>query len=256
MLIHACSHQAKDAHVGAVKSYSLPPAPQAPALPADLAGELSAWDAAEPTFTASAAPAAESDAAVDGNKADALRLELRGLRDSFGTADAQRRKLEGEVEAIRDDRARLKEALIETTRRIDAAATRVDEGQKRLDTLTGSEDAIRRSLAARREVLGEILAVLQRHEVVASAVNDARDILGDPHFRDRTLVELTGSDVLGRVLMPGPVLHLAGSGEPVYDGVPAIGQHTDEVLAGMLGLDDADRGRLRAAGVTAARRPR
>ncbi|KAH7922512.1 hypothetical protein BV22DRAFT_1017142, partial [Leucogyrophana mollusca] len=40
---------AKDAHVGAVKAYSLPPAPKAPALPADLASELSAYDAAEPT---------------------------------------------------------------------------------------------------------------------------------------------------------------------------------------------------------------
>lgn len=114
-------------------------------------------------FVVSASSAAQSDGpAVDPGKADALRLELRGLRDSFGTADTQRRKLESEVEAIRDDRARLKGALIDTTRRIDAAAGAIDEGQKRLDTLTGSEDAIRRSLAARREVLGEILAVLQR----------------------------------------------------------------------------------------------
>ena len=56
--------QAKDAHVGVVKAYALPPAPQPPALPADLAGELSAWDAAEPTFAAQAAPAAgEGEAA-------------------------------------------------------------------------------------------------------------------------------------------------------------------------------------------------
>ena len=41
--------QAKDAHVGAVKAYSLPPKPQPPALPTDLASELAAYDAAEPT---------------------------------------------------------------------------------------------------------------------------------------------------------------------------------------------------------------
>ncbi|TBU41232.1 ATP synthase complex subunit H-domain-containing protein [Dichomitus squalens] len=51
----------KDAHVGVVKNYSLPPAPQAPALPADLAGELSAWDAAEPTFAAASAKPAEGE---------------------------------------------------------------------------------------------------------------------------------------------------------------------------------------------------
>ncbi|KAF8637091.1 hypothetical protein AX17_002996 [Amanita inopinata Kibby_2008] len=41
---------AKDAHVGVVKSYSLPPTPKAPTLPTDLATELSAYDALEPTL--------------------------------------------------------------------------------------------------------------------------------------------------------------------------------------------------------------
>ncbi|KAF6749611.1 ATP synthase complex subunit H-domain-containing protein [Ephemerocybe angulata] len=59
---------AKDAHVGAVKAFALPPAPKAPTLPADLAAELSAYDAAEPvpasTVSASAdAPAHESTGA-------------------------------------------------------------------------------------------------------------------------------------------------------------------------------------------------
>ena len=56
--------QAKDAHVGVVKAYALPPVPQPPTLPADLAGELSAWDATEPTFAAQAAPAAEGEVAA------------------------------------------------------------------------------------------------------------------------------------------------------------------------------------------------
>jgi crotonobetainyl-CoA:carnitine CoA-transferase CaiB-like acyl-CoA transferase len=77
----------------------------------------------------------------------------------------------------------------------------------------------------------QILGVLEQHEVVCSAVNDARDITEDRHFLDRTLVELTGSDVLGRVLMPGPVLHLSRWTGPSYDGVPGVGEHTEEVLA-------------------------
>lgn len=40
--------QPKDAHIGIVKAYALPPSPAPPALPADLAGELAAYDAAEP----------------------------------------------------------------------------------------------------------------------------------------------------------------------------------------------------------------
>ncbi|MFD0658793.1 CaiB/BaiF CoA transferase family protein [Thermocatellispora tengchongensis] len=53
----------------------------------------------------------------------------------------------------------------------------------------------------------EILEVLERHEVVAAPVNDARDIAGDPHFAERTLVELRDTP-LGRALMPGPILRL------------------------------------------------
>ncbi len=58
--------QLKDAHVGVVKNYALPPTPQAPTLPADLAGELSAWDAAEPTVATAAKPATEEPAGPTG----------------------------------------------------------------------------------------------------------------------------------------------------------------------------------------------
>jgi crotonobetainyl-CoA:carnitine CoA-transferase CaiB-like acyl-CoA transferase len=82
----------------------------------------------------------------------------------------------------------------------------------------------------------EVLKILDEYEVVCSQVNDASDIVADPHFRERTLVELTGSEALGRVLMPGPVLHLEGETRPTYHGVPSLGEHTDEVLA-ELGYD-------------------
>ncbi|KAI0798169.1 ATP synthase complex subunit H-domain-containing protein [Abortiporus biennis] len=61
---------AKDAHVGAVKQYSLPPVPKAPVLPADLASELAAYDASEPTVVAQAAPAAAAGAEQVGTGAD------------------------------------------------------------------------------------------------------------------------------------------------------------------------------------------
>jgi crotonobetainyl-CoA:carnitine CoA-transferase CaiB-like acyl-CoA transferase len=85
----------------------------------------------------------------------------------------------------------------------------------------------------------EILDVLDKFEVVCSQVNDASDIVEDEHFLQRTLVELTGVEALGRVLTPGPVLHVKDYAGPVYDGVPSIGEHTEEVLTGLLGLDGA-----------------
>ncbi|WP_181311715.1 CaiB/BaiF CoA transferase family protein [Nocardioides campestrisoli] len=91
------------------------------------------------------------------------------------------------------------------------------------------------------------LEILERYEVVAAAVNDAKDVTEDPHFSERTLVDLAGT-VFGKALMPGPILHVKDYAGPVYDGVPSIGEHTREVLVGDLGLtpdavaDLAERG--------------
>jgi crotonobetainyl-CoA:carnitine CoA-transferase CaiB-like acyl-CoA transferase len=97
----------------------------------------------------------------------------------------------------------------------------------------------------------EILKILDEYEVVASPVNDSRDIVEDPHFLERTLVPLVGNDVLGSVLMPGPVLHMRGYEGPTYDGVPSIGQHTSEILA-EFGVPAADIESLQARSAISA----
>jgi crotonobetainyl-CoA:carnitine CoA-transferase CaiB-like acyl-CoA transferase len=93
-----------------------------------------------------------------------------------------------------------------------------------------------------------VLRVLDEYEVVCAAVNDARDVVADPHFRERTLVELTGNSVLGPALMPGPILHLAHYPGPSYHGVPELGEHTSEVLADWLGLSETRLAELVASG--------
>ncbi len=88
----------------------------------------------------------------------------------------------------------------------------------------------------------DVLADLYAHEVVAAPVNDARDIVEDPHFQERTLVELSNT-VLGSALMPGPVLRMGEYAGPLYQGVPTIGQHTDSALGELLEIssDELDR---------------
>lgn len=101
-------------------------------------------------------------------------------------------------------------------------------------------------VASRRR--DEVLAVFDEYEVVSSAVNDSSDIVADPHFRARTLVPLVGS-MLGDVLVPGPILRLDGQARTRYEGVPGIGEHTDQVLIEVLSLDADSRAALHAAGV-------
>ncbi|MCZ4078058.1 CoA transferase [Rhodococcus sp. H36-A4] len=95
----------------------------------------------------------------------------------------------------------------------------------------------------------EVLATLGKFEVVSAAVNDASDVVQDPHFLERTLVEITGNDVLGKVLMPGPVLHMKSYDGPVYDGVPGIGEHTAEILSTELSLTPEHLAELSGRGV-------
>jgi crotonobetainyl-CoA:carnitine CoA-transferase CaiB-like acyl-CoA transferase len=94
----------------------------------------------------------------------------------------------------------------------------------------------------------QVLEILERDEVVAAPVMDARDISQDPHFRQRTLVELT-SKTLGDVLMPGPVLHMQDYDGPAYSDIPSIGEHTREVLVEVLGIAETELDHLSAAKV-------
>ena len=73
--------QAKDAHVGVVKAFSSPALPSAPALP-DLASELAAYDATEPTratvadvATGHGEPAAGAEAYLEFLEADEVQEE-------------------------------------------------------------------------------------------------------------------------------------------------------------------------------------
>ena len=95
-------------------------------------------------------------------KLDARQNELREARDSLRLSEEQRRALESELEFTRNDRARLNSALIDTGARARAAEERIAGIEQRLETSIASESAIRKSLEARRGVVAEVLAALQR----------------------------------------------------------------------------------------------
>lgn len=88
--------------------------------------------------------------------------ELEKLRTSAREAAQARARLEGEVSELQADRARLNTALIDMTARIRATEERAAVAEERLRAYETSEDAIRRSLLARRGVIADVLAALQR----------------------------------------------------------------------------------------------
>ncbi len=93
---------------------------------------------------------------------EAQRHAYQGLQDTLAQSEEQRKKIEAEIASYQNDRAALTAALIDARKKIEEAEAAAGETQNRLDTLTGSEAAIQRSLASRRDVLIAVLAALQR----------------------------------------------------------------------------------------------
>jgi len=111
-----------------------------------------------------AGPAGGSAPRADETAEEKARREsdLKAVEEAIAANAESRRRLEAEIAGIGADRAKLSAALIETTARVRATEDRIGAVENRLGALTGSETALRRSLEARRGVMIEILAVLQR----------------------------------------------------------------------------------------------
>ncbi len=92
----------------------------------------------------------------------AREAELKAIEQRLAGNKDVREKLEGEIAAIRADRAALNKALLETTARTQAGEQKLGDLEKRLSLLQSSEAAIRRSLDSRRGLIAEVLAALQR----------------------------------------------------------------------------------------------
>jgi septal ring factor EnvC (AmiA/AmiB activator) len=110
-----------------------------------------------------ASPARADPLSPDGrNEKSTQEMQLRGVEDTLQQSDEQRRRIEADIESIRVDRARLSAALIETTAKVQDNERQIQAANERLANLTTSQDALKRSLDARRDVIADVLAVMQR----------------------------------------------------------------------------------------------
>lgn len=93
---------------------------------------------------------------------EARQAELEALEKNQRESAELRAKLDQEIAAMREDRARLNAALIASADQIRTLEDRLAASERRLSTFAGTEEAIRRSLVGRRDVIVEVLAALQR----------------------------------------------------------------------------------------------
>lgn len=86
-------------------------------------------------------------------------------------------------------------------------------------------------------------------DVPAGPVNDFGHALADPQILARNMVVRVPQDAGGEARMPGNPVKLSETGEESFAAAPALGQHTDEVLTGLLGKSAAELAALRARGI-------
>ncbi|MXW57362.1 MAG: CoA transferase [Acidimicrobiia bacterium] len=86
--------------------------------------------------------------------------------------------------------------------------------------------------------------------LAAAPVFEAPDVIDDPHVAARhMMVEIPRPDSDTPVLTPGNPVKMSAVSEGPDFRPPWLGEHTDEVLAAELGLDEAALAELRADGV-------
>jgi formyl-CoA transferase/succinyl-CoA--D-citramalate CoA-transferase len=101
---------------------------------------------------------------------------------------------------------------------------------------------------SRRLPCDEVLAILDEHGVPAGRIFAAPDMLRDPHYLARELVQRVTTAQGWEVPMTGVVPRFTATPGTIRHPGPRLGEHTDEVLGGLLGLGEAELADLRAAG--------
>ncbi|MBU8917608.1 CoA transferase [Bacillus sp. FJAT-29953] len=90
---------------------------------------------------------------------------------------------------------------------------------------------------------------LDKAGVPAGSIYSVEDIVNDPHYQARKMIQEVAVDGLGMLKMPGIVPKMSETPGEIQWAGPDLGQHTDDVLGGKLGMTEEQIKDLKAKGV-------
>ena len=118
---------------------------------------------------------------------------------------------------------------------------RYNEFQKRVDNVESARHEIQSRVSGLTR--GEMLSLLEEHDVPCSPVRTAKEVMHDEHFTKRgSLGKLFHAGINSSVPGVGsgfPVL-FDGEALPQVPGAPTLGMHNEEILSNLLGLDSEE----------------
>ena len=101
----------------------------------------------------------------------------------------------------------------------------------------------------RAHVASELETACVAHDVPVATAYTAADMFTDPHFAARGDLMTIADPVAGPMRQQAPYPRFVGEPLEVPTGAPRLGEHTDEVLATLIGLEPAEVAALREKGI-------
>jgi crotonobetainyl-CoA:carnitine CoA-transferase CaiB-like acyl-CoA transferase len=158
----------------------------------------------------------------------------------LGTADSPI------VLAVGNDK--LWKTLCETLGRPDLLADpRYETNRLRTENATALYAELRETLT--KKPSREWLAVFIDQGIPAAHVNTVDDVFADPQVKARGMIQSVRQPEAGVVSIAGSPVRLGKEVQLTYRPAPRLGEHTDEVLRGWLGLSESTIHDLRGEGV-------
>jgi CoA:oxalate CoA-transferase len=101
----------------------------------------------------------------------------------------------------------------------------------------------------RKKTAAEWVAICKKNGIPYSLVNDIQQICEDPHIAYREMLVEIDQPGMGKLKIVGSPLRLSETPGQVYARAPLLGEHTAEVLSGILGLTTGEIAALKTEGV-------
>jgi crotonobetainyl-CoA:carnitine CoA-transferase CaiB-like acyl-CoA transferase len=96
--------------------------------------------------------------------------------------------------------------------------------------------------------VADVVTELQNAGVAAGACADSKYISEDPHLTERDYFVYREHPVVGKRQHCGMPWRMSETVCEVKAAAPALGQHTDELMTGLLGFSKAEVEKMRADG--------
>ena len=102
---------------------------------------------------------------------------------------------------------------------------------------------------ARNKTRQELWDGLRNIDYFGAPVLSMGEVIDDPHIKERQAFIERNHPTAGPTKLLAPWIHMSKTPASIRSDSPALGQHTDEILAGVLGLSVTDLSDLRSQGI-------